>query len=273
MKRTAITLVIAGIPLRFSVGDAAMAARIGRRYDGWMVTRVRPLIAFKCFFSEKTGPGRSSIPRIIEQRNDRGHIVRRDFECRWNRGRGSITLHPSIYSFDALLRVVLSMVLPMRGGLLLHASAVAAGKRKGFIFAGRSGSGKTTMARLLGKTTILNDELCVVTINKKGARLYGTPFWGEMRTGAPHPESYPLRTIYFLEKAQTTARVVLDCAEAFRRLLATVCSFSSNAVITQGLLSVVERIILRIPAYELRFSRLSAEVSAVVLRSRNSNAP
>jgi hypothetical protein len=266
VRNAAITITIAGIPIRFSMNNAALTARIRKRYAGWITKDKRPLIAFRCIVVKKRGSGRSTFPKVVEAAPDRGHFKRSDFECCWDRGRGTIMLRASVYSFDACLRVLLSALLPRQGGLLLHASAVAAAKGRGYVFAGRSGSGKTTIARLLDKASILNDELCMVRMNnKRDVMVNGTPFWGEMRTGPAHPESFRLVALYFLKKAPFTARKRLGSRETFRRLLGCICSFSKKAGEIEHILCVAERIAGRVPAYDLHFRRSADEVAGVAL--------
>jgi hypothetical protein len=266
VKSAAITIAIAGIPIRFSMNNAALAARIRKRYAGWITTDERPDITFRCTTVKKCGSDRSSLPNVMEATPDRGQIKRTDFECCWDQGRGTIALRASVYSFDACLRVLLSALLPRQGGLLLHASAVASAKTGGYVFAGRSGSGKTTIARLLDKAIILNDELCTVRMDKKqGVMVNGTPFWGEMRTGPAHPESFRLAGLYFLKKAPCTVRERLAGKETFMRLLGCVCSFTKKTEETERILCVAERIVALVPAYDLYFRRSAEEVADVAL--------
>jgi hypothetical protein len=266
MRSAAITITVSGISIRFCLSNAVLAARIRYRYAGWITTGKQPLIAFRCMVVKKNDSCRSSLPKVVEATLDRGHIKRSDFDCCWDKGRGAITLHASVYSFDACLRVLLSVLLPRLGGLLLHASAVAAARGRGYVFAGRSGSGKTTIARLLGKASILNDELCTVgTDNKRDVTVNGTPFWGEMKTGPAHPESFRLAALYFLKKAPFTARERLGSRETFRRLLGCICSFSNNAEETERILCVAEKIVGLVPAYVLHFRRSADEVSGVAI--------
>lgn len=268
-----ITLSIAGMPLCFRIRNARLAAGIKRRYAGWIIRPANPHILFECAFSLTRGTGRSSMPKILRLDLHSGHIVRGDFECHWQGERGSLRLRSSIYSFDAAVRVLFATLLPHRGVLMLHASAIVAPGRRGVVFPGRSGSGKTTMARLLGDRVVLNDELCVVTCRNHGAAtVSGTPFWGEMRTGPAHPEPHPLEALCFLSKSTATARLGLGRAEALRRLLQTVCSFSRDAVLVSHLFTVAQRIVERAPAFEFRFRRDAKEVSAALPASRERHA-
>jgi hypothetical protein len=267
MKPARIIITIAGMPLCFVVRSARMSQRLRKRYAGWTDAKLCPLAVFDCSFVAGAAGGGSSMPRVGPSTMEQGYITRGDFDCRWSMARGRIRCRASIYSFDACLRVLLCTLLPHRGSLLLHASAVVARNNKGFVFVGRSGSGKTTIARMLqGGFPVLNDEICAVRpAGKSGVMVTGTPFWGEMRTGRAHPEMFHLSMLYFLKKGRSTARVRLERGEAFRRLLAGVCHFSKMAGATETLLDVAARIARSVPAYELFFTRVAKEVVAVAL--------
>ena len=88
-------------------------------------------------------------------------MERGDFRAEWNpqsnRGRVRQTANP--YSLDSVLRILHSLILTREGGMLVHgASAVRNGRA--FVFAGVSGAGKTTLARLAPPdVTLLTDEI------------------------------------------------------------------------------------------------------------------
>ena len=81
--------------------------------------------------------------------------------------RGWLDAPRNLGEVDALIRLALSLELPRRRAILLHASAVT----RGLVFAGASGAGKSTAAAALGPA--LSDELVVV----RDLDVYGTPYW------------------------------------------------------------------------------------------------
>jgi hypothetical protein len=104
----------------------------------------------------------------------------------------------------SLVRLAVSLCAIRKGGLPFHSSAMAFGNR-GIAFSGRSGAGKTTIAKLLVMPgQLLNDDFNVILPGRKGAyKIYSTPF--------AHPETLKscvnrgaeLRRIFFIEKSQT----------------------------------------------------------------------
>lgn len=90
--------------------------------------------------------------------------------------------------------------LAARGGLLVHACAAVIDGRA-FVFAGHSGDGKTTLARLLQNEgfELLSDERVAIRREGGGFRAYGTPWPGEGNVVST--ASYPLAGILILRKA------------------------------------------------------------------------
>lgn len=164
-------------------------------------------------------------------------------------------MRPSIYSFDALLRVLVGTILPLRGGLLLHAAAVV-GNGCAFVFAGPSGSGKTTVTRLAGTRRVLNDEISAVsTSGSAGPVVMGTPFWGEMGTGPSCKRSFPVNAILFPQRGERDEKVELPGQIALSKLLGCTCTFSSVAQDADRVLRAATIIVGSTPCYELRFRK------------------
>jgi hypothetical protein len=109
-------------------------------------------------------------------------------------------------------------LLARHGGLMVHACGVDDGGR-GILFAGQSGHGKTTMARLWrGEARVLNDDRIVLRIEEGRLVMYGTPWHGD------HPEvgpgGVPVGRILFLSHAPSNAITAVQASDAASRLLA-----------------------------------------------------
>src|SRR5439155_7234693 len=130
----------------------------------------------------------------------RYHFERSDFTAALDLARGTLEVvaRPAEYTVEAALRLAVSLALPRRGGLLLHSSGVVE-RGRGFLFAGRSGAGKTTAVRLLAPRTPLGDDLIAILPDGAGFAARATPFAGEY--GPVAPRDAPLARILFLEQA------------------------------------------------------------------------
>ncbi|MCK6510216.1 hypothetical protein L6R29_09650 [Myxococcota bacterium] len=111
------------------------------------------------------------------------------------------------------------------GGALLHASGLVR-DGQAHLFAGTSGSGKTTATRNAPPNTqILSDEIVALRPNPQNPRnlyAYGTPFYGDW--GAPGEEiAAPLAGIHFLKRATSPAKHPLSPRESFQRLARVIC--------------------------------------------------
>jgi hypothetical protein len=109
---------------------------------------------------------------------------------------------------DSMLRAALSLVLPEAGALLLHGALVPGADGTATVFVGRSGAGKSTVARAFGAAC---DELVVVRPVGDLLRVSATPYW------QGRPFEAVCRTLVCLERG--TPRVApVRGAEAARLL-------------------------------------------------------
>jgi len=106
-------------------------------------------------------------------------------------------------------------------GVMVHAAGVAY-QGKGYLFLGRSGAGKTTIANLWQQqpgALVLNDDKVIIRIEKDGYRIYGTPWHGEGGLASPH--NVPLKHVFLLEQAKSNHLSTLSTTESILKLINT----------------------------------------------------
>ena len=141
-----------------------------------------------------------------------------------------------------------------KGKLCIRASI--AEKKRAYIFAGRSGAGKTTISRLSQKR-ILNDEITAVRIFKKGdVRVFGTPFWGEMGSGPVFREVFKLKSLFFIKKSfKNDRKSPFSPVIALPRLLKCCCYFGKDPSKINQVLEVAVDLLSMVPVFQLFFTR------------------
>jgi hypothetical protein len=159
------------------------------------------------------------------------------------------------YALDSLLRVFLSWKLLEHEGFLLHAATVI---RDGnaFIFTGRSGAGKSTVASLSPEGTVLTDEISLLRREHGVWRAYGTPFWGEFKAAGSN-SSAPVAGIFRLLQAAENRVESLRPIQILRALLPNVLFFSSEAAANRQLLEILGQAAAEIPGFNLSFRKNS----------------
>ncbi len=152
-----------------------------------------------------------------------------------------LTPYANFLSIDTVLRVVASALSLSRGGLLVHASAVAT-PAGGFLFPGISGSGKSTIAELSrGRYTVLTDEIAMLEKTPAGYGVWGTPFWGA-RPAAIHT-SAPLKAVLLPVKSTASRVVAVSPAFALTEFLRSVLAFGQGSRAGNALLDAAMQLI------------------------------
>lgn len=176
--------------------------------------------------------------------------------------QGTVTLHrpffkegvgvnPLEYPLDELLMLNL---LAQGRGVEIHSCGIVDEAGNGYLFAGQSGAGKTTTARLWearGGISILSDDRIIVRRIDGEFWIYGTPWHGEGELA--RPERARLKRIFFLQHGERNELTPLGGAEASARLFS--CSFPTFYQ-RDGLaftLSFFDELTSSVPTFELSF--------------------
>ena len=150
-----------------------------------------------------------------------------------------------------LSEVLMVCLLAKYRGLMVHACGID-DRGQGYLFAGNSTHGKTTMARLWKDyANILNDDRIV--IRKKGDHfwMYGTPWHGEY-TGVS-PQGVPIEKIFFLNHAEKNSVKKYNGASVASMLLARSFPPLWDAEGMKFTLDFCAQLVDIVPCYKLNF--------------------
>lgn len=166
-----------------------------------------------------------------------------------DRRSGWVRGPPEPFPVEAVVRVLLGEWLLRRGGLLVHAVALAH-HRRAALFTGFSGAGKSTLGcwGSAGGLTLLSDELVAVLPEGEGFAAHGTPW----NTGQPGQAS--LKQLGLLAHAKTPELSPLPASEVLRVLLSNVLEPADSVPVRSALFQIASRLLTVVPAVRLAFA-------------------
>ncbi|MBI5779765.1 MAG: hypothetical protein HZA49_09980 [Planctomycetes bacterium] len=183
---------------------------------------------------------------------------------------GNGVMEENIYQLDTLLRLLYSHFLIKDNGFLIHACGINH-ENSGYLFAGRSGTGKTTLAKKAPYHNVLSDELVGLRFSGRNPILMGTPFWGEFQRGG-QPISCALKGIYFLNKNTRPKLIPLSPSSAMKKLLKLVLFFgigSRSDITAQQILNSAARYLLCKPTYQINMAKNTHYKTIIRIISHN----
>ncbi len=142
--------------------------------------------------------------------------------------------------------------MPAYDTFLMHGSAIAV-DGSGYLFTARSGTGKSTHARLwqelLGDRLVyVNDDKPLVRITADAALVYGTPYDGKHHRSSNIVA--PLKAVCLLQRGETNAIREVRPRDAFPRLIQQIyCPQDREAM--RRTLTLLQSLTKRVRFYEL----------------------
>jgi len=153
----------------------------------------------------------------------------------------SVNQNDCIAIFFSAFKWFFVFMVITNGGVPLHSSLVEY-LGKGYLFAGPSGRGKSTIAKILSQNidSIVcgSDEVNVFYKNPLGLTVYSTPFCSSNGNGTL-TSAVNLNGVFFIEHSNTHKIESLKAAESFRRLSQNIYHVSGNSQIAICLMDSV----------------------------------
>jgi hypothetical protein len=250
-----VTVEIGGVAVQLWTRDSGFRRVIEERYEGFLNPEALPECRFEIqLISNRHGADTDEDVSVFKS-GSKWCLKRGNFQAEWDlhRRTGWIRQCANPYSIDSVLRITHSLLLAMQGGFQLHASSTIRNGRA-FLFAGVSGVGKTTMAKLAPSDAIvLTDEISYIRRIDNGYRAYGTPFAGELqRPGAN--QSAPVQQACLLGQGERNKLRAVSQSEAIRCLMRHVLFFARDNELVEQVLDSVVHFAPRVEVVEMEFT-------------------
>lgn len=215
-----------------------------------------------------------SEPDLIIHINDGYGIPFQDYDVKVNHQHQKITYQRADYLIEvdsqfrsaiisvydelalkhALTNLYSSFIVHHQWGLLIHSScAIEMGKAH--IFAGHSGAGKSTAAKLSYPRLLLSDEATLVKITPNGIKVFDSPFRSELEMENICLENIELASVQILHQSLKNQRKRIEKADALLHLMDKVFYWPHNQEETKAILKLLTLLIKNVPVYELYFQK------------------
>ena len=157
------------------------------------------------------------------------------------------------FSVNTVMMLMYAFSTSKKNTLLMH-SSVTVKDGKGYLFLGKSGTGKSTHSQLwienIGGCELLNDDNPILRIEPNGEiRVYGSPWSG--KTPCYRNLDYPVGAIVDLHQAKTNEIHQLPIVRAYASLYVSCSGIRFLKEMADGLHSTIEKIVSLVPFYSL----------------------
>ena len=265
---TPLVIEIGGTRVALACGDPRFRRMLRRRFAGFLADAPAPAPEFHLDIEVQPPVLLAGLdPEADAEARFCGGVwefQRGDFRARWDPARGCGRVQQAVnpYALDSVLRILHTLLLAPRGGLLLHAASAIRNGRA-YVFAGVSGAGKTTMIRLAPPDVVpLSDEVSYLVPDGNGYRAWGTPFAGDW--GVPGPNlSAPLARVLLLRQAEEARFEPLPAAVAARELLRSTLFFAREPASVAQVFQSVGRLQQAAPVERFHFPLTAAAWEAI----------
>jgi len=159
--------------------------------------------------------------------------------------------------YDFLQFLLINYLALNNRGIFTHSIGVKDLDGAGLLFAGESGTGKSTTARLwhkFSKAMVLNDDRIIVRKLDGKFFIYGSPWHGDFNDYLQsHIESAPLDKLFFISHApENTARHISE-KEAFNLLYPTIFPTFWDKGCLENVASFCQDLVINVPCFRLGF--------------------
>ena len=157
------------------------------------------------------------------------------------------------FAVDNALMILFALRTATEGTLEMHASVISC-DGKGYLFLGKSGTGKSTHSRLwlenIPGTELLNDDNPILRALPDGTvRVYGSPWSG--KTPCYKAQDVPVGAVVRIEQAPFNRITRLPVLNAYASLYPSCSGFRPVRKVADGLHEALSRIATVTPCYQL----------------------
>ena len=153
----------------------------------------------------------------------------------------------------AFINLYSSFIVYHEWGVLLHSSCVI-DNGQAHIFAGHSGAGKSTAAKLSYPRNLLSDEATILRITSDKIEVFNSPFRSELLSDQEE-RRLPLGSIQVLHQSLNNRRSKLSKSDTLLTLIDKVFYWSDEPANPKVILGMLTMVANHVPAYNLFFQK------------------
>ncbi len=159
--------------------------------------------------------------------------------------------------FDFLQVLLINYLALRKNGVFVHSIGVRDLNGRGLLFAGKSGAGKSTTARLwhkYSKATVLNDDRIIVRRLNDNFFIHSSPWHGEFKDyHITYLESAPSDKLFFIYHAPKNTIQRISEKEAFNLLYPTLFPTFWDKRCLENVVSFCQDLTRSVPCFSLGF--------------------